>query len=195
MKKLLIAASVALLALSFQASAAPVNMLQLSIEDPVDALQMGTIGSPFASAIVANHDFVSGSGKVVNNVAFTQDWGLELGVNNPRGIAGSVSFAQDAGGGVSSVQLYTDTSFTTLLPDAVSKFRNGDSNWIFRGVLTDVDHTYGLRIAGMGGTARGSYSVNTNVVPIPGAVWLFGSGMLGLLGLSRHKAKASTLSV
>ncbi len=33
--------------------------------------------------------------------------------------------------------------------------------------------------------------VGAKVVPIPGAVWLFGSGIAGLLGLSRRKAKAS----
>lgn len=32
------------------------------------------------------------------------------------------------------------------------------------------------------------YTVNTSVVPVPAAVWLFGSGLLGLIGVARRKA-------
>ena len=32
--------------------------------------------------------------------------------------------------------------------------------------------------------------VSTSVVPIPAAVWLFGSGLLGLIGVARRKARA-----
>ncbi len=35
----------------------------------------------------------------------------------------------------------------------------------------------------LGGEIRGQ----VNVVPIPGAVWLLGSGLLGLIGVSRRK--------
>ena len=34
-----------------------------------------------------------------------------------------------------------------------------------------------------------SMSVQTTVVPVPAAVWLFGSGMIGLVGIARRKAK------
>lgn len=34
----------------------------------------------------------------------------------------------------------------------------------------------------------GSALVRTSVVPIPPAVWLFGSGFIGLIGLARRKA-------
>jgi len=33
----------------------------------------------------------------------------------------------------------------------------------------------------------GSYLVKTSVVPVPAAVWLFGSGLLGLVGVARRK--------
>jgi len=33
-------------------------------------------------------------------------------------------------------------------------------------------------------------SVNPVVVPIPGAVWIFGSGLLGLIGFSKRKKQA-----
>ncbi len=33
----------------------------------------------------------------------------------------------------------------------------------------------------------GSYLVQTSVVPVPAAVWLFGSGLIGLIGFARRK--------
>jgi hypothetical protein len=35
-----------------------------------------------------------------------------------------------------------------------------------------------------------SVSVAPQVVPVPAAVWLFGSGLLGLVGIARRKKKA-----
>jgi hypothetical protein len=32
--------------------------------------------------------------------------------------------------------------------------------------------------------------INAEVVPVPAAVWLFGSGLLGLIGVARHKKAA-----
>jgi len=36
----------------------------------------------------------------------------------------------------------------------------------------------------------GTYLVRTSVVPVPAAAWLFGSGLLGLIGVARRKARA-----
>ena len=33
-----------------------------------------------------------------------------------------------------------------------------------------------------------TYTMETTVVPVPAAVWLFGSGLLGLIGMARRKA-------
>lgn len=32
-----------------------------------------------------------------------------------------------------------------------------------------------------------TFRINASVVPIPAAIWLFGSGLLGLIGVARHK--------
>jgi len=37
------------------------------------------------------------------------------------------------------------------------------------------------------GSITDSITVNIGVVPIPAALWLFGSGLLGLIGMARHK--------
>ena len=42
---------------------------------------------------------------------------------------------------------------------------------------------------GSGATAD-SLTLNVGAVPIPAAVWLFGSGLLGLVGVARRKARA-----
>ena len=39
-----------------------------------------------------------------------------------------------------------------------------------------------------GGIDAGMALVNATVVPVPAAVWLFGSGLLGLIGIARRKA-------
>ena len=33
--------------------------------------------------------------------------------------------------------------------------------------------------------------LNVSAVPLPGAIWLFGSGIIGLAGLARRKKKVS----
>jgi len=40
------------------------------------------------------------------------------------------------------------------------------------------------------GASADSYTLNVGAVPIPAAVWLFGSGLLGLVGVARRKARA-----
>lgn len=41
----------------------------------------------------------------------------------------------------------------------------------------------------VGYSEYGSFLVKTSVVPVPAAVWLFGSGLLGLTGLARRKVR------
>lgn len=36
----------------------------------------------------------------------------------------------------------------------------------------------------------GSYSMSITAVPVPAAVWLFGSGLIGLIGIARRKVQA-----
>ena len=37
-------------------------------------------------------------------------------------------------------------------------------------------------------TAISTDVINTSVVPVPAAVWLFGSGLIGLVGVARRRA-------
>ncbi len=46
-----------------------------------------------------------------------------------------------------------------------------------------------VAVDGAGNYQFGSALVRTSVVPVPAAVWLFGSGLIGLIGVARRKAK------
>jgi hypothetical protein len=51
----------------------------------------------------------------------------------------------------------------------------------------------GTHMAAGGLYAGFNFNINTNMlapVPVPAAIWLFGSGLLGLIGVARRKARA-----
>ena len=63
-----------------------------------------------------------------------------------------------------------------------------DSVWIF----FNTPELYGLYVTAIANTsadplAKFSIHLQPTVVPVPAAVWLFGSGLLGLVGIARRK--------
>ena len=113
--------------------------------------------------------------------------------------AGNYTF--DTGSGVYSVDLAEGYTLGHILFNwgAVSAIdvvniwdANGDS------IDVDGDGVPGLAMidgAFVGFNANfsvnaASYEVNPAVVPVPAAVWLFGSGLLGLVGVARRKKAA-----
>ena len=55
-------------------------------------------------------------------------------------------------------------------------------------LLSNVSYT--IQIVGIGKTIGSTYDVTVQAVPIPAAVWLFGSALMGLVGVSRRKSTA-----
>lgn len=53
------------------------------------------------------------------------------------------------------------------------------------GPLTGAAYTIYIRESN--GSSNNQYSVTVNAVPLPAAAWLFGSAILGLVGMSRRK--------
>ena len=47
---------------------------------------------------------------------------------------------------------------------------------------------FGFSLQSVNGTVNSTDILNTAVVPVPAAVWLFGSGLIGLLGVARRRA-------
>ncbi|VAW54702.1 hypothetical protein MNBD_GAMMA06-552 [hydrothermal vent metagenome] len=58
------------------------------------------------------------------------------------------------------------------------------------GILTGIDFDPTDAIWTFSASSLNGYSMSiaTTVVPVPAAVWLFGSGLLGLVGIARRKA-------
>ena len=97
-------------------------------------------------------------------------------------------------GGQSGRELFRGTYFTddTLL---FSGYQNIDPVGIFLGNYAGLVTPDGNTIVGDwdSGVVPGSgepgdfMAVRTSAIPIPAAVWLFGSGLLGLVGMARRK--------
>jgi len=77
--------------------------------------------------------------------------------------------------------LIRDVTNSTNLTPAVAE----QGTLTFAGLVNSVQ--YALRVSGTAiGTAGGTYAGNLSVVPVPAAVWLFGSAFLGLCWLGRR---------
>lgn len=64
---------------------------------------------------------------------------------------------------------------------------NADGRLAAVGDNTLVTLEYAISGADSAGGYRGVALVQTSVVPVPAAVWLFGSGLIGLAGIARRK--------
>jgi hypothetical protein len=87
------------------------------------------------------------------------------------------------GGGGNSLQVYIDDSLTSI--GAISNSYNGG----FWGFISDTAFT-SVKLIGGGGSNQQNYQLDNMVyapVPVPAAVWLFASGLLGLIGIARRK--------
>ena len=68
-----------------------------------------------------------------------------------------------------------------------------DQRWVMElsfaldGVSTRTSNEFYARDIALADSHYGSYLVRTSVVPIPSAVWLFGSGLIGLIGFAGRK--------
>jgi hypothetical protein len=48
-------------------------------------------------------------------------------------------------------------------------------------------------LIGTGSTETPFLTIETTVIPLPAAVWLFGSGLLGLIGFARRKSTVARM--
>lgn len=56
----------------------------------------------------------------------------------------------------------------------------------FLGIITD-QHTTRLEVSLSGAAVFGMDNLKIAEVPVPGAIWLFGSGLLGMVGIAKHR--------
>ena len=105
------------------------------------------------------------------------------------------------GGGPAALVTATSVLNPTLLTGTtywIATIAGADhsSEWMFAGNPGGGGHIFGTPGFSYDGGASWStlpqeeaaFRVNGSVVPVPPAVWLFGSGLLGLIGVARRKA-------
>ena len=108
----------------------------------------------------------------------------------------------DNPGSVTSFELYADTDqifgngvgalLGTFNPTAGGIQPSAGQVFTFNSVNTRYVHIEALILAteGLKNAGIGEVAFRSSAVPIPAAVWLFGSGLLGLTGMARRKQAA-----
>ena len=137
-----------------------------------------------ATGGVTVNGVTTGTGGTIEIVGFVS--GLSLGLNNPgspvtllTGTFDSWSF-QNNGYAAIFDGFGSDTKDDLLLEDLGIPL---DTQFEFFGFSIGYD----INLDGIA-TAISTDVINTSVVPVPAAVWLFGSGLLGLVGVARRRA-------
>ena len=125
------------------------------------------------------------------NQAFGTDWTL-----NSAGYLSSTEYTVEVDRFYS---LFGETVSTATVYYSAGLFEddNGNLRLIAAGrvINTGLNKMYGPNYTGIydayreaPNTSLGTFLVRTTVVPVPAAVWLFGSGLIGLAGFARRKA-------
>lgn len=105
------------------------------------------------------------------------------------------------GGSHKCDQLYSGTITQNCLYDGLGYGSDGapvlNQMWMLSSTDPDGDGIMGIPMAASGPFAGFSWNFNANLVatpippevPLPGAVWLFGSGLMGLMTVARQKRR------
>ena len=72
------------------------------------------------------------------------------------------------------------------LPDNMSISLGADPSAAWSTTMSDV-YTTEVRLSGEGALLAGIDNFELQQIPVPAAVWLFGSGLIGLIGIARRK--------
>lgn len=110
----------------------------------------------------------------VSNNATPGNANVDVAIATTNGVNGGIYNSANPGSNISNAA--PDIAILILtITDPVSWDLSGVSNDVLRMQRTDVNGEGSLKIPGVPG------------VPVPAAVWLFGSGLLGLVGVARRK--------
>ena len=129
-----------------------------------------------------------GIGVVAPNSAYTVSFDARGSFATPGGVAFAEFFSEVSGGGVSKAEILGGA------PLAINPDPNVWTSFTFTGTTgPDVGGGVTLQLGATNGPAAGTFMVYDNIiidvtaVPVPAAVWLFGSGLLGLVGVARRR--------
>ncbi len=124
----------------------------------------------------------NGTGTLVDNGDGTGDWTLQVPIygiwNNTRFDFEEFTFSTNA-----SYDYFAQGGLTETISGISMDYETGDAFLVGQAMVDDPGHAFnGLRITvGMHGNDP------VLVTPVPAAVWLFGSGLLALIGCARRK--------
>jgi hypothetical protein len=157
MNKILIVLSFAFLAFSFQASAATFSLLN------------NTTGATDSGDIVVDSQKVAAS--------FSTSWTLGAGSD----AKGRVAITANPNTGPNAIKFDLDVLVNGI---SVMSFASSALDKVFNlsFLATDV-----VEFVVNGLAKKGNIDISVSSVPIPAAVWLFGSALMGLLGVTRRK--------
>ena len=131
-----------------------------------------------------------GAGFLTPGQAFTVDFDWK-GTNGIGGVIDIRVFSELSGGGVSKTDILAGGTGAGLTAD----WTNFGPVDLIAG--PDVSGGVTVEFTAICGADAGCFSnlaidnVSVNAVPVPAAVWLFGSGLIGLVGVARRKLKAA----
>ena len=145
---------------------------------------------PAADPLIKNANL--GAGLLTPGADVTVTWDMRGSLTGAGGVIFVELFSELAGGGTSKAEIYTGGP---LSPNA------GWTPYSWTTTLgPDVDGGVTLQLKASCGPVEGcgvdayfdNVTISTDVaaVPVPAAVWLFGSGLLGLIGVARRKKAA-----
>ena len=119
-------------------------------------------------------------------VTVSFDW---KGTNANGGVVDVVLFSELAAGGVSQTDnLLGGPASSTDWTNVTQTFNIGPD--VSGGVTLQFTAICGAAAGCISDYSWDNVSVKAQVIPVPAAVWLFGSGLLGLIGIARRKKSA-----
>lgn len=154
-----------------------------------------TVASATATGDIAN------PGVNVANYNFGANWnGTDTAEEGAE--LGNVTTVGSAGAGSASPYGTFDQSgnvleWTDLSPAAGKREMRGGSLWLdgsYLGANYTTDYLAHLGGSSLGFRLVSLAPITTAPVPVPAAVWLFGSGMAGLVGFGRHRRQGKGIS-
>jgi hypothetical protein len=123
---------------------------------------------------ITDGDGITGLGEAVQ-INFNATFGASL-----------TSFSMDIDTNVdTSIEIYDASGSTLLSSDLVTTGSYQNVYVVSSNGISGFSLSSSSQIEG--NTAIDNVIVNTSVVPVPAAVWLFGSGLIGLIGIARRK--------
>ncbi len=140
------------------------------------------------SAVADNAAVISGSSQHFDKgTAFSETWTFKSDTDIK-----AVSLTQEFFHSEFNPFSVTISGFGIAAPiSAVGGVDSVKFTYLYKGVFDVIaDEVYTIVVAGTAISDGVHYSTRVSAVPVPAAVWLFGSALMGLVGVSRRKSTA-----